>query len=289
MNDRSMRSRGRLALVAVVCVLSLIGCKPEKAATDEPDDGRLDCDAPTAEILDVEWKSELRTGTDPGTAYRIWFLQSATTRLTNNTRHGITTSGVRLEPDYKNEDGSDVPVLRYDYTVNIPNRSTEIPTEGIDGHDSHGFSAKNLNEELGRPGDQPPPLKAVPTAWQFSNHDLEEGCQAQEREDRLRASRTVTLGPRAQDAPVLQDGYTRDETSTSVRFKYCADPGDIAIDKGKVVAIRESGPSVPALTISEFPDGAGCMSFFGIFSGRGKVVRLEYPTESVPFTWILGP
>jgi hypothetical protein len=284
-----MRSHGRFVLVAVVCALSLVGCKPEKTASDEPDDGRLDCDAPTAEILDLEWKSELRTGTEPGTTYRVWLLQSATTRLTNNTRHGITTSGVRLEPDYKNADGSDVPVLKYDATVNIPNSSTEIPTEGIDGHDSHGFSAKNLNQKLGRPGDQPPPLKAVPTTWQFSNHDLEEGCQTQASEDRLRASRTVTLVPLPPDASYPAIGYSRDDTGVAVRFNYCAKPGDIAIDKDKIVAIVGSGRSAPAVTISESSLG-GCVIWYGLFySPREPVLRLEYPTDTVPFTWILGP
>jgi hypothetical protein len=287
-----MRSHGRLALVAVVGVLSLIGCKPEDAASDEPDDGRLDCDAPTAEIVDVEWKSELRTGTEPGSMYRAWFLQSATVRLTNNTRHDITTSGARLEPDYKNADGSDDPALKYDPTINIPNRSDWTPTAGIDGHDSREFSDDNLNQQLGRAGDQAPPLKAVPTHWQFSNGKLEESCQTQGRLDRIRASRTVTLVPLPPDASYPAIGWSSVNMGVSVGFDYCAKPGDIAIDKDKIVAIAESGRSATALTISVVPTGIGnCVHYYGlfIFNPSQRVLRLEYPTDTAPFTWILGP
>ncbi|MGB3674809.1 MAG: hypothetical protein WA988_10245 [Candidatus Nanopelagicales bacterium] len=283
-----MRSHGRLALVAVVGVLSLIGCKPEDAASDEPDDGRLDCDAPTAEIVDLEWKSELRTGTEPGTTNRVWFLQSATVRLTNNTRHDITTSGARLLQDYKNADGSDKPALKYDPAINIPNRSDWTPTAGIDGHDSREFSDDNLNERMGI-GDQPPPFKAIPTNWHFSNGKLEESCQTQGRLDRIRASQTVTLVPLPPDASYPQLGYSRDEKGVTVRFDHCAKPGDIAIDKDKVVAITESGRSAPAMTISQSTLG-NCVIYDGLFNSPGEpVLRLEYPTDTVPFTWILGP
>lgn len=285
----NMQLRAGVVLVSVLCVITLIGCKPEESAADEPDDGRLDCDAPSAEIVDVEWRSELRVGSEPGTSVRTWYLQSAEVRLTNNTRHGITTSGVTLTPDYKTEDGSDAPGERFDW-VNIPDHGfTEIPTAGIDGHDSRGFSDDNLNRRLGRTGEQPPPLKASPTSWQFSNHDLEEACSEQGRDDRLRDARTVTLVPRPAGAPYTQLGHSRDELKTSVRFDYCAKPGDIAIDKDKIVAITESGLTLTAATISE-TSAADCFLYFGVFISRSEhVLRLEYPTDSVPFTWVLGP
>jgi hypothetical protein len=269
---------------------------PSSSVSPQPpapaDDGLVDCDPPTAEIVDVEWSPELVPIPAADRVIKTWRLQSASVRITNNTRHGITVTGATLTPDYRNPDGTPAPEEKFDW-VNIPNHGfSNGPEREIDGHDSHVFSDDHLNTWLGRDGEQPPPLRVSVATWEFTNPDLEDLCRDQTRRLKLQAERTITAGP---------DIYQRVGTNTVFTWRFCAQ-SDEAVDGTQLVgttsddvkipARGEDDPNAAALGATRLlvpVSGGTCRDIRAVFFSDQPVVRITHPgDDEVPWVWTLN-
>ena len=256
------------------------------------DDGLVDCDPPTAEIVDAKWESELVPIPADDRVIKTWRLQSGSVRVTNNTRHKITVTGGTLTPDYRNPDGTPAPEEKFDW-VNIPDHGfSNGPERVIDGHDSHVFADDHLNNWLGRDGEEPPPLRVRVATWEFSNPDLEEVCRDQTRRLNLQAERTITAGP---------DIYQRVGTNTVFTWRFCAS-SDEAVDGTQLVGTTPGGMEVRArgdedsnaaalgATRLLVPvSGGTCRDIRAVFFSDQPVVRITHPgDDEVPWVWTLN-
>lgn len=167
-------------LTLALVVLWMAQCRPaDPSVPPAADDGLLDCDEPSAVLLDVEWVPHPIAQGLP-----LWDLTSASVRITNNTRHNISVTGAALVAVQYDQNGVRQPVNGYldEWVIPYGYGSTPAP-DGVRGFDSIEYSNDDMLFTPGSQGSSPPVAEAY-ALWEFSNDQLNSDCLTQQIEQR---------------------------------------------------------------------------------------------------------